>query len=149
MSNFAPDAAVQKGVFAALKTGTSVAAAFADIGTPVQVFDYVPRDQTGKVTKSYPFLAFANGQSVPAGADNECDAETEAYLDVECWDDAAKRGAMGAKNLASSVAKDAGRILQFTGWTCSEAQVQTIRNLPEVNGVARSIVTLRYLLDPA
>lgn len=149
MSTPAPDAATQRAVFSALNAGAAVAAAFASIPGPKQIFDYVPRDSSGKVTKSYPFLAFGSSQSVPAGADNECDAETEAYIDVEAWDDAVKRGSIGAKNLASAVAKDAGKILTFDGWTCSEAQVQTIRSLPEVNGVARSIVTLRYLLDPA
>lgn len=143
-----PDEAVQRAVFAALTASAAVTAAFAGKG-PVQIFDYVPRDTTGKVTKPYPFLAFGSAQGVPAGPDNECDAQTEAFLDVECWDDAVKRGSVGAKQLSSAVAQAAGHILTFTGWTCTEAQVQTIRSLPEVNGVARSIVTLRYLLDPA
>lgn len=149
MTTLTPAAAVQPAVFKALKDGAAVAAVFASLDAPVQVFDYAPRDVTGKVTKSYPFLAFGPAQIVPAGAANDCDGEVEAFQDVEVWDDAVKRGAMGAKRLGDAVAADAGRILVFTGWSCSEAQVQTIRSLPEVNGVARSIVTLRYLLDPA
>lgn len=147
MTTPAPDAAVQKGVFAALSASADVTAAFVGKGAK-QIFDFVPRDAAGKVTKSYPFLGFGASQSV-RGAVADCDAETEAFLDVECWDDAVKRGSVGAKNLASAVAIAAGRVLVFEGWTCTEAQVQTIRSLPEVNGVARSIVTLRYLLDPA
>jgi hypothetical protein len=112
------------------------------------VFDHVPRGSDGRPTKAYPFVAFGSAQDVPASPTNECDAECEAFLDVECWDDAQSRGHTGAKALAAAVTVAAARILTVPGWSMTVAGVDTTRHLPEADGVARSVVTLRYLLDP-
>lgn len=149
MTTPGPNAAVQKAIFAALTAPSGpVATAFLAIPAQLQVFDYVPRGANGLPTKPYPFLAFGPSQSV-RGEDQDCDMETEAYKDVEVWDDAVKRGSMGVQALADAIAAAAGGVLTIAGWTCTAGQVQTIRSLPIADGVARSIVTLRYTLDPA
>lgn len=145
---------VQTAVFAALQGSTGLTAAFAAMGIPrvaglLPVYDHVPRGTNGAPTKPYPFVALGNGQDVPASPTNDCDAEVEHFLDVEVWDDASTRGHTGAKKLAAAVVVAAARILAPVGWSMTVAGVQNLRHLPIADGVARSVVTLRYLLDPA
>lgn len=148
MTNPTPEADVQRALFALLPEAGPVVAAFADKG-PVQLFDYVPRGSDGKPTKPYPFMAFGSAQSNGGENPGECDDEQEVYQDVEVWDDATKRGGMGAKVIASAVRQVAAVPLTVDGFTCTLGQGVTIRHLPEIEGVSRSVVTLRYLLDPA
>ena len=148
-----PSGPVQTAVFAALQGSTGLAAAFLSLGKPrvsglLPVFDHVPRTTAGIPTQSYPFVAFGSAQDVPASPTNDCDAECEAYLDIECWDDANARGSTGSKKLAAAVVVAAARILTVTGWKMTVAGSDSVRHLPEADGVARSVVTLRYLLDP-
>lgn len=150
-----PAAPVQEAVYAALQGSTGLTAVFASMSRPrvsglLPVFNHVPRGVDGKPNVQYPFVAIANAQDVPASPTNECDAECEHFLDVECWDDAQTRGSMGAKRLAAAVVVAAARDnLPITGWSLTVAGVENVRHLPIADGVARSVVTLRYLLDPA
>lgn len=145
---------VQKAVFAALQGSTGLAAVWADLGVQkvagvFPIYDNVPRNaQTGVPTKPYPFLAFGDGQDVPASPTNDCDAEIETFITVEAWDDANARGKTGAKKLAAALVVAAARILTMPGWSMTVAGVESSRHLPIADGVARSVVTLRYLLDP-
>lgn len=149
-----PADAVQKAVYAALQGSTGLAAAFLALGKPrvaglLPVFNHVPRNG-GAPTQPYPFVEISNAQDVPASPTNPCDAECEHFLDVECWDDAQTRGSTGAKRLAAAVVVAAARdTLPVAGWSLTVAGADTIRHLPIADGVARSVVTLRYLLDPA
>lgn len=150
-----PAAPVQEAVYAALQGSTGLTAVFASLGVSrvkglLPVFNHVPRGSDGRPTQGYPFVAISNAQDVPASPTNECDAECEHFLDVECWDDAQTRGSMGAKRLSAAVIVAAARdSLVVAGWSLTVAGVESIRHLPEADGVARSVVTLRYLLDPA
>lgn len=149
-----PAAPVQEAVYAALQGSTGLTAAFSALGKPrvgglLPVFNHVPRGPDGSPTQEYPFVAISNAQDVPASPTNECDAECEHFLDVECWDDAQRRGSMGSKRLAAAVVIAAARLLTVEGWSMTVAGADTVRHLPEADGVARSVVTLRYLLDPA
>jgi|GEM_PF-2691115 len=145
---------VQTAVYAALQGSTGLAAVFATMGVQkvgglLPVYDNVPRNpSTGMPTKSYPFLAFGDGQDVPASPTNDCDAEVETFITVEAWDDANARGKTGAKKLAAAIVVAAARILTVPGWSMTVAGVDSSRHLPIADGVARSVVTLRYLLDP-
>lgn len=148
-----PASPVQTAVFNALQGSTGLTAAFAFLGVSrvggkLPVFDHVPRGADGYPTQRYPFVAFGSAQDVPSSPTNECDAECEAFLDVECWDDAQTRGRTGSKRLAEAVVVAAGRELPVEGWAMTVAGVESVRHLPEADGVARSVVTLRYLLDP-
>lgn len=148
-----PSDAVQTAVYGALQGSTGLTAAFAALGVQrvrglLPVFDNVPRGSDGTPTQNYPFVALADGQDVPASPTNDCDAEIEHFLDVECWDDANARGKTGAKRLAAAVVVAAARILPVTGWAMTVAGVENVRHLPIADGVARSVVTLRYLMDP-
>lgn len=150
-----PAAPVQEAVYAALQGSTGLTAVFASLNRPrvsglLPVFNYVPRGPDGTPTQQYPFVAISNAQDVPASPSNPCDAECEHFLDVECWDDAQTRGSMGAKRLAAAVVTAAARDnLTVSGWSLTVAGVENVRHLPIGDGVARSVVTLRYLLDPA
>jgi hypothetical protein len=153
MTQIAADA-VQTAAFAALQGSTGLAATFASMGVSrvaglLPVFDHVPRGADGSPTKPYPFVAFGSAQDVPASPTNDCDAEVEAFIDVEIWDDASSRGRTGTKRLAASVTVALARILTVTGFSMTVAGVESVRHLPEADGVARSVLTLRYLLDPA
>lgn len=148
MTNPTPEAQVQRALFALIPGASPVVASFAGKG-PVQLFDYVPRGADGKPSKPYPFMAFGSAQSNGGENPDDCDDEQEVYQDVEIWDDAVKRGSIGAKDIASAVRQVAAVPLTVAGFTCTLGQAVTIRHLPEIEGVARSVVTLRYLLDPA
>lgn len=145
---------VQTAVFAALQGSTGLAAVWADLGVTKRkglwpIYDNVPRSSAGgPPTEPYPFLAFGDGQDVPASPTNECDAEIETFITVEAWDDANARGKTGAKKLAAALVVAAARILTVPGWSMTVAGVESSRHLPIADGVARSVVTLRYLLDP-
>lgn len=152
MTKIAADA-VQTAAFAALQGSTGLASAFAAMGVVrvdglLPVFDHVPRGADGSPNKRYPFVAFGSAQDVPASPTNECDAEVEAFLDVEVWDDASSRGRTGAKRLAAAVVVACARILTVTGFSMTVAGTESVRHFDEANGVARSVVTLRYLMDP-
>ena len=145
---------VQTAVFAALQGSTGLTAAFAALDVSrtaglLPIYDNVPRGTDGRPTKPYPFVAFGAGQDVPASPTNDCDAEVEAFLDIEVWDDASTRGKTGAKKLAAAVLVAAARLLTVPGWSMTVAGSENLRHLPIADGVARSVVTLRYLLDPA
>lgn len=149
-----PAEPVQTAVYAALQGSTGLTAVFAALGVQrvaglLPVFDHVPRGADGSPNKPYPFVAFGSAQDVPASPTNDCDAEVEAYIDVEVWDDASARGRTGTKKLAAAVVVAAARILTIPGWSMTVAGSDGLRHLPEDDGVARSVVTLRYLLDPA
>ena len=149
-----PAEPVQTAVYAALQGSTGLAAQFAAMGVQkvaglLPVYDHVPRGAGGKPNKPYPFVAFGSAQDVPASPTNDCDAEVEAFLDVEVWDDASARGRTGTKRLAAAVVVAAARLLTIPGWSMTVAGSENLRHLPEADGVARSVVTLRYLLDPA
>lgn len=150
-----PAGPVQTAVYAALQGSTGLTAAFAALGVQrsgglLPVFDNVPRGADGLPNRQYPFVAFSDAQDVPASPTNPCDAECEHFLDVEAWDDAATRGHTGTKRLAAAVVVAAARDnLPVAGWSLTVAGVETVRHLPIADGVARSVVTLRYLLDPA
>lgn len=149
-----PADAVQTAVFAALQGSTGLTAAFASMGVSrvgglLPIYDHVPRGADGKPTRAYPFVAFSDAQDVPASPTNDCDAEVEHYLTVEAWDDASSRGKTGAKKLSAAVVVAAARLLTIPGWSMTVAGSENLRHLPEADGVARSVVTLRYLLDPA
>lgn len=145
---------VQTAVYAALQGSTGLAAAFAAMGVSkvgglLPVYDNVPRNaSSGMPTKPYPFVAFGDAQDVPASPTNDCDAEIEAFITVEVWDDANARGKTGAKKLAAAVVVAAARLLTIPNWSMTVAGVESSRHLPIADGVARSVVTLRYLLDP-
>jgi len=148
-----PAEPVQTAVYAALQGSTGLTAAFAALGVSrvaglLPIYDNVPRGANGFPTKPYPFGVLGNSQDVPSGPTNDCDAEVEHYLDVEWWDDANARGKTGAKKLAAASIVAAARILTIPGWLMSVAGVENVRHLPIADGVARSVVTLRYLLDP-
>jgi hypothetical protein len=148
-----PAGPVQTAVYAALQGSTGLTAAFAALGVSrvaglLPVFDYVPRGADGRPTRSYPFVAFADAQDVPASPTNDCDAEIEHFVTVEAWDEAEARGHTGAKSLAAAVVVAAARILTIPGWSMTVAGVESVRHLPIADGVARSVVTLRYLMDP-
>jgi hypothetical protein len=148
-----PAEPVQTAVFAALQGSTGLAAVFTALGVQKvggywPIFDNVPRGQDGSPSKPYPFLALGDGQDVPASPTNDCDAEVEHFIAVEAWDDASARGKTGAKKLAAAVVVAAGRLLTIPGWSMTVAGVESSRHLPIADGVARSVVTLRYLLDP-
>lgn len=144
----------QTAVFAALQGSTGLAAVFTALGVQKAgglwpIYDNVPRSAaSGAPTKPYPFLAFGDGQDVPASPTNECDAEVETFITIEIWDDANARGKTGVKKLAAAVVVAAARILTVPGWSMTVAGVETSRHLPIADGVARSVVTLRYLMDP-
>jgi hypothetical protein len=145
---------VQTAVYAALQGSTGLTAAFASMGVGrvsglLPVYDHVPRGADGRPTRGYPFVALGNGQDVPASPTNDCDAEVEHFLDVEVWDDASSRGHTGAKRLAAAALVAAARLLTIPGWSMTIAGAENLRHLPIADGVARSVVTLRYLLDPA
>lgn len=148
-ANADPSAALQTAMYAALTASSAVTAAFAALSAPVQVFDHVPRGSDGAPTKPYPFVAFGTSQSIGGEPTADCDDETEVFFDIEVWDDATARGQMGAKALASAVKKALGKVLTVTGFSVSVGHARDVRHLPEQHGVARSIVTLRYLMDPA
>jgi len=148
MTNPTPEAAVQRALFALLPGAAPVVAAFADKG-PVQIFDYVPRGADGRPTKPYPFMAFSTAQSVGGENPDDCDDEQEVFQDIEVLDDATKRGKMGTKELCSAVRQVAAKPLAVAGFNCTLGQAVTIRHFDPDDGVARSIVTLRYVLDPA
>ena len=148
-----PAEPVQTAVYAALQGSTGLTAVFAALGVSrvgglLPVFDNVPRGSDGLPTRGYPFVALGDGQDVPASPTNDCDAEVEHFIDVECWDDANARGKTGAKRLAAAVVIAAARILPVTGWNITVAGSDGSRHLPIADGVARSVVTLRYLMDP-
>lgn len=153
MTRLAADA-VQTAVFAALQGSTGLAAAFLALGVPrvgglLPVYNNVPRNPSGGApTKPYPFVAFGDAQDVPASPTNDCDAEIETFITLEVWDDAQARGQTGAKRLAAAAVVAAARILTVPGWSMTVAGLETSRHLPIADGVARSVVTLRYLLDP-
>jgi len=152
MTQIAADA-VQTAAFAALQGSTGLASVFAVLGVSrvaglLPVFDHVPRGADGSPTKPYPFVAFGSAQDVPASPTNTCDAEVESFLDVEIWDDASSRGRTGTKRLSAAVVVALARILTLTGFTMTVAGVEVVRHFDEANGVARSVVTLRYLMDP-
>lgn len=152
MTRLAADA-VQTAVYAALQGSTGLAAAFLALGVPragglLPVYNTVPRSTSGAPTKPYPFVAFGDAQDVPASPTNDCDAEIETFITLEVWDDAQARGQTGAKRLAAAVVGAAARILTVSGWSMTVAGLETSRHLPIADGVARSVVTLRYLLDP-
>lgn len=145
---------VQVAVFAALQGSTGLAAVFAALGVSKvaglwPIYDNVPRGADGKPTKPYPFGVLGAAQDVPASPTNECDAEVEHFLDLEWWDDANARGKTGAKKLAAAGLVAAARLLTVPGWSMTVAGSENLRHLPIADGVARSVVTLRYLLDPA
>lgn len=145
---------VQIAVFAALQGSTGLTEVFLALGVPrvkglLPIFNTVPRNPSGGApTKSYPFVAFGDAQDVPASPTNDCDAEIETFITLEVWDDALVRGQTGAKRLAAAAVVAAARILAVEGWSMTVAGVETSRHLPIADGVARSVVTLRYLLDP-
>lgn len=152
MTKIAADA-VQTAAFAALQGSTGLTSVFATMGVTrvaglLPVFDHVPRGADGTPNKAYPFVAFGSAQDVPASPTNECDAEVESFLDVEVWDDASSRGRTGVKRLAAAVVVALARILTPTGFDMTVAGVESVRHFDEANGVARSVVTLRYLMDP-
>jgi len=153
MTRLAADA-VQTAVFAALQGSAGLTAAFLALGVPrvgglLPVYNTVPRSTSGGApTKAYPFIAFSDAQDVPSSPTNDCDAEIETFITVEVWDDAQARGQTGAKRLAAAAVVAAARILTVTGWSMTVAGLETSRHLPIADGVARSVVTLRYLLDP-
>jgi hypothetical protein len=145
---------VQTAVFAALQGSTGLTAAFAALGVSrvgglLPIYDHVPRGADGRPNKPYPFGVIGTAQDVPSSPTNDCDAEVEHFPDIEWWDDASVRGHTGAKKLAAASVVAAARILPVTGWLMSVAGAESVRHLPIADGVARSVVTLRYLLDPA
>lgn len=149
-----PAAPVQNAVYAALQGSAGLAAVFSSLGVSKKaglwpIYDDVPRGADGKPNVPYPFGVIGNGQDVPASPTNECDGEVEHYRDLEWWDEAQTRGKTGAQRLASASSVACARILPVAGWVMSVAGTDTVRHLPIADGVARSVVTLRYLLDPA
>lgn len=145
---------VQIALFAALQGSTGLSAAFTALGVQKvaglwPIYDHVPRGADGAPNKPYPFGVIGSAQDVPASPTNDCDAEVEHFPEVEWWDDASARGHTGTKKLAAASVVAAARILPVTGWLMSVAGAESVRHLPEADGVARSVVTLRYLLDPA
>ncbi len=145
---------VQTAVYAALQGSTGLGAVFTALGVQKvgnlwPIYDNVPRGSDGKPTKPYPFGVLGQAQDVPASPTNDCDAEVEHFLDLEWWDDASARGKTGAKKLAAAGVVAAARLLTIPGWSMTVAGSENLRHLPIADGVARSVVTLRYLLDPA
>ena len=143
----------QKAVYAALQGSAGLTAVFASmdvvrVGGLLPIFDEVPRGADGAPNKPYPFGAFGSGQDVPASPTNDCDAEIETFIDLEWWDDASSRGKTGAKRLAAASVVAAARILTVEGFSMTVAGVEAVRHFDIANGVARSVVTLRYLMDP-
>lgn len=148
-----PSEPVQKALFDALQGSAGLTAVFASLGVQrtaglLPIYNHVPRGADGRPTKPYPFGVIGPGQDVPASPTNDCDAEIESFPDVEWWDDASSRGTTGVKRLAAASVVAGARILPVAGFVMSIAGAESVRHLPIADGVARSVVTLRYLLDP-
>lgn len=114
----------------------------------VFLYDKLPRGDDGLPTVPYPFGELQDIQVVRREPQAGCDDEMEAFATVVWWDEAEDRGKTGAQRLASEFGKLAGQVLSVTGFSVSVGHVQDVRHQPIRDGVARSVLTLRYLLDP-
>lgn len=142
---------LQKAIFAAATAAgtTAIRTLVTGFGADdVMVYDNLPRGEDGLPTVGYPFFEIQDIQIVRDEYQEDCDDEMEAFVTIVAWDEAVARGKTGAERMASEFGKACGRVLSVSGFSCSVGHVRDVNHQPIRDGIARSVLTLRYLLDP-
>jgi hypothetical protein len=94
----------------------------------------------------FPYVSIGEDEIVDAST--TCDVAFEAYVTVHCWSRA--RGKPELKRCAAAVYDALNVPLAMTAWTVSEVIFDHTRHQRDPDGVTEhSIVTFRYLIDPA
>lgn len=131
----APGKQVQGAIVAALRSSAAVATICGS-----RIFDRVPADPT------FPYIAIGEEQLIDDG--NSCFDAYEVFVTLQCWSRAV--GKTQAKDLAATVIDALNQPLAVTGFTCVEGHFRDASTLTERDGLTeRTILTFRYLLDPA
>lgn len=133
-----PAAELQKGIYEALVAYAPLAEL---MGGAVRAFDRV--DPAFR----YPYLTIGADQTLDGG--NTCEPDMyEVFAEVHVWSQAV--GKVEAKRITERVREVLGVPFGVDGWTVTAAELRDARHTDDANGItAHSILTFRYLLEPA
>lgn len=112
-----------------------------------RVYDEVPRDTTGKVTATFPYVSLGEGDASYNGAD--CYDGSDVSLSVHVW--SREPGFPQCKRIASSIRAGLNNAeLTLTGHTLELLEIERTTYLRDPDGKTRhAVLTFRALTQPA
>lgn len=128
-------AQLQKAIYDALTTADpSIAGG--------RIYDGVPENPT------YPYITIGEEQVIDDG--NSCDDAYEAYATVHVWDRPAARSKAAIKGVVAQVVSALASVSSVTDFVVVLATFESAQTRRDGDGLTEhSILTFRYLLDPA